>query len=144
MALKVGDTTIEIAKEVEQLPKAFVDFAIKHRSSNGGYYWNRTGKNTSARERYRLEDIKLVARPWGYRIYAISLKFVFTCPRVQCIAGNLTEEEKVAACYKHDLVDYDEYYVNLAEGPDIYAMLVELNLAGEFPAEFADLIEHWI
>lgn len=49
-----------------------------------------------------------------------------------CIAGNLTEEEKVAACYKHDLVDYDEYYVNLAEGPDIYPMILELDLTLPF------------
>lgn len=141
MALKVGDTTIEISKEVEQLPKAFVDFAIKHRSSNGGYYWNRTGKNTSARERYQLEDIKLIARPWGPNTYAISLKFDFTCPRVHCIAGNLTEEEKVAACYKHDLVDYDWYYVNLVEGPDIYPMILKLDLT--LPFDINSFIEYY-
>lgn len=141
MVLKVGDTAIETSKEVEQLPKAFVDFAIKHRSSNGGYFWNHAGKNTSARERYQLEDIKLIARHWGPNTYAISLKFVFTCPRAQCIAGNLTEEEKVAACYKHDLVDYDSYYVNLVEGPDIYPMILELDLT--LPFDINSLIEYY-
>jgi len=132
MTVKVNDNIIQVSREVEALPIEFVDFAIKHRSSNGGYYWNHTGKNTSARERYRLEDIKLIARHWGPNTYAISLKFVFTCPRVHCIVGNLTDEEKLAACYKHDLVDYDSYYVNLVEGPDIYPMILELDLTLPF------------
>lgn len=65
MTVKVNSNIIQISRKVEALPIEFVDFAIKHRSSNGGYWWNRAGKNISARERFQLEDIKLIARPWG-------------------------------------------------------------------------------
>ena len=144
MALKVGDTVIEISKEVEQLPKAFVDFAIKHRSTNGAYFWCQRNMYGIP---WRLENIHLIDREWGWmpKTRALSLRFSFSRPeREHVYSKTMTECEKDAYCYKRGLIEHDFYYVNLGVGNDIYAMLVELNLAGEFLVEFADLIEHWI
>ena len=143
MTLQVGNKTIETSEAVEQLPKEFVDFAIAHRSTNGNCYWEQYNCDRSL---YRLENIRIVNRMWDWRTKnrALSIEFIFTKPRRWQVYGNhLTDAEKDAFCYVHSLVNYDSYFVNLAEGPDICETLIRFNLDESFPIKLNDLIEYW-
>lgn len=143
MTLQVGNKTIETSEAVEQLPKEFVDFAIAHRSTNGDYFWNQRDLYNVP---YRLENIKIVNRMWNWQndTRALSIKFTFSKPIRHRVYGNhLTDAEKDAFCYAHDLVAYDEYFVNLAEGPDICETLIRFNLDESFPIKLNDLIQYW-
>ena len=143
MTLQVGNKTIETSKEVEQLPKEFVDFAITHRSTNGNYFWNQRDMHEVP---YKLEDIRIVNRMWDWtnKNRALSIRFTFSKPRRSQVYGNhLTNSEKDAFCYAYGWLDYDEYFVNIAEGQNIYESLVKFNLDNSFPAKLNDLIEYW-
>lgn len=143
MTLQVGNKTIETSEAVEQLPKEFVDFAITHRSTNGNYFWNQADIHGVP---YKLENICIVNRMWDWtnKIRALSIRFTFSKPRRSQVYGNhLTNSEKDAFCYAYGLLDYDDYFVNIAEGQNIYESLVKFNLDNSFPTKLNDLIEYW-
>ena len=65
MTLHFDGITIETSKEVEQLPKELIDFAIKHLSTNGDYYWNYKWKQFKG-SKYRLSNIHIINRMWDW------------------------------------------------------------------------------
>lgn len=142
MQIKVDKHLIKTSSKIDKLPKEFVDFAIENRSTNGNYYWTPINSISPA---YRLENIQLIDRLWSWidNTRALSLKFSFTKPQRHLIGGNLANEEKDAQCYKHNLLDYGRYFVNLAEGKDFYKFLVDLDLKYAFPFDIRNFIERW-
>ena len=119
--IKVGKSEIEAGECINKLPEAFVGFAIKNRSTNGNYYWYQCDQHGF---KFKLENIRVIARPWSAikKTYALSIKFEFSQARNGYHA-------------------YDEYFVNIGEGTDIYEIIVKMNLNNVFPSEFNPLIE---
>ena len=121
--IKVGNHEIETGEYISKLPEAFVDFAIKNRSTNGNYYWHQCDQHGF---KFKLEAIRVIARAWSAikKTYALSIKFEFSQARNSYCA-------------------YDDYFVNIGEGPDIHEIIVKMNLNNAFPSEFNTLIEWW-
>ena len=142
MKLLVDGFEIKISREVEQLPRKFIDFALKNRSIHGNYFWH---QNQCHGYPFTLESIALLDRRWGYKFRALSLRFVFSYPIRHCLAVyNRPDIEKATArelaeidakCYEHGLVGYDEYYTNIGVGEDIYSAIIQMNLDNTFPAD---------
>ena len=148
MKLLVDRFEIMTSREVEQLPKEFIDFALKNRSTNGNYFWHQNQYNGYP---YTLESIALLDRQWGYKTRALSLKFYFSYPiRHHLVSYNRPGikdapakeiAEIDAKCYEYGLVRYDGYYTNLAEGEDIYEAIIKLNLDNALPVDLNYLIK---
>lgn len=134
-----GFEYIETSREVEQLPRKFIDFALEHRSTNGNYFWHQRQYNGYP---FKLESIELIDRRWGYKTRALSLKFGFSYPdRHQLAYGKIDNVEVDALCYRHGFVRYDGYYTNLAEGEDICEAIIKLNLDNALPVDLNYLIK---
>jgi hypothetical protein len=148
MKLLVDGFEIKTSRGVDQLPKEFIDFALKHRSTNGNYFWQ---QNHYYGYPYRLESIALLDRRWGHITRALSLRFCFSYPIRHHLASynrpgikdapakEIAEID--AKCYKCGLVGYDEYCTNLAEGEDIYEAIIKLNLDNALPVDLNYLIK---
>ncbi len=144
MKLLVDDIEIMTSTKVEQLPREFIDFALKHRSTNGNYFWKQHQYNGYP---FKLESIALLDRRWGRNVRALSLRFSFSYPIRHCLAGynRLATVQEIAEidakCYKYGLVGYDEYYTNIAEGEDVYEAIIKLNLSNDLPSNLNYLIK---
>ena len=148
MKLLVDGFEIMTSAEVEKLPKEFIDFALKNRSTNGNHFWHQRQHNGYP---FTVESIALLDRQCGYMTRALSLRFVFSYPiRHYLAAYNRLDNEEATAkeiaeidakCYKYGLVVYYEYYTNLAEGEDIYEAIIKLNLDNALPVDLNYLIK---
>ena len=123
MIIKVGKSEIEAGERISKLPEAFVNFAVKNRSTNCNYYWHQCDQHGF---KFKLENIRVIARAWSTlnHTYALSIRFEFSQARNGYHA-------------------YDGYFVNIGEGPDIHEIIVKMNLNNAFPSEFNPLIEWW-